>query len=287
MKLLILSDLHLDFSPFDAVPDGLRIDEEADAIVLAGDICEGSKGLHWARRTFGSKPIVYVAGNHEFYSHSYDELLQELRDVAAELDIHFLERNSVHIGDVLILGTTLWTDFQYFGPETQEAAMEAAKRGLNDFRLIRRTIWTDETGTFTARVSFKPEDALHLHLEARDWLEQELHKVAQSGNPSKTVVVTHHCPHHLSVEPKYESSPLTPCFTSRLAGLMGRSRYWIHGHTHSSHRYTVNAEESARPANSDQARIDTEVVCNPRGYAHRFQSGQENGLFEPGLLIEV
>lgn len=293
MKLLVLSDLHLDFVGFSATQAGKRIDEQADAVVLAGDICEGSNGLRWARQAFGSKPIIYVAGNHEFYRHSIDELLIDLRDDAARLGIHFLERDSVRLkdvndgGEVLILGTTLWTDFEYFGPSTRDAAMDAADRGLNDFHLIRRTDESGEgglsglSGQSVESLPFTPHDALALHMQSRDWLKEQLDLVALTGDPARTVVVTHHAPSDGSVEPHYRDSKLTACFASNLEHLMGRSRYWIHGHMHSSHRYTVSA-----PAGVPGG-IGTEVVCNPRGYAHRYQSGQENAMFEPALLIEV
>lgn len=41
MKLHILNDLHIEFADFD-IPD-----TEADVIVLAGDIGDGSGGLGW------------------------------------------------------------------------------------------------------------------------------------------------------------------------------------------------------------------------------------------------
>lgn len=40
MKLLILSDLHLDMAPMAVEQDGRRIDHEADVVVLAGDIAD-------------------------------------------------------------------------------------------------------------------------------------------------------------------------------------------------------------------------------------------------------
>jgi predicted phosphodiesterase len=65
VKLLILSDLHLEFGTF-LVP---KVDY--DVVILAGDIfVPGSKAMRWARRAgnFGeTAPIVFVPGNHEFY----------------------------------------------------------------------------------------------------------------------------------------------------------------------------------------------------------------------------
>jgi len=95
MKILILSDLHTEYQDFDPVfPDGLRIDAEADVVVLAGDIGSGTEGIEWAARTFPLKPIVYVAGNHEFYDSAMETMLEQMREVAGDLQVHFLERDS-------------------------------------------------------------------------------------------------------------------------------------------------------------------------------------------------
>jgi predicted phosphodiesterase len=42
MKLLIYSDLHVEFAPF--VPEA----NDADVVILAGDIHVGKKGIEWA-----------------------------------------------------------------------------------------------------------------------------------------------------------------------------------------------------------------------------------------------
>ena len=52
MRLLVLSDLHVEFAPFDAVLGTQRIDQGVDVVVLAGDIHVGTQGLVWARQTF-------------------------------------------------------------------------------------------------------------------------------------------------------------------------------------------------------------------------------------------
>lgn len=85
MKLLILSDLHLDVAPMALEHEGRRIDRDADLVVLAGDIDEGTRGLRWARASFPDKPIVYVAGNHEFYGRHWRAHLDVMRQKAGRL----------------------------------------------------------------------------------------------------------------------------------------------------------------------------------------------------------
>ena len=104
MKALVLSDLHLDFAKFSPVHNGHRIDEDADVVILAGDITEGVQGIRWARETFTTKEIVYIAGNHEFYNNNITALPTYLREVAERMGVHYLARNAVDIAGVRFLG---------------------------------------------------------------------------------------------------------------------------------------------------------------------------------------
>ena len=74
MKLHILSDLHLEFGPFEPPPT------DAQVVILAGDIHVRTLGITWARKTFPHQEVIYVAGNHEFYGAHWDDLLPELRE---------------------------------------------------------------------------------------------------------------------------------------------------------------------------------------------------------------
>lgn len=268
MRILVLSDLHIEFGKFSPVHNDRRIDEGVDVVVLAGDIAEGVQGIRWARETFVTKEIVYVAGNHEFYRHNVDALSVQLREVAQRMGVFYLERDAVELGGVRFLGTTLWTDFEIFGAEMRDASMTAAEHGLNDFQLIKT--WQGFTRNPDATIEqrrFKPADARREHDISTAWLSVELDK----GDPARTVVVTHHAPHRHSIEARYASDPLTAAYASDLTRLMARSRYWIHGHMHSSSRYMVNG---------------TEVVANPRGY-QLWDGSVENRLFAPDLAFDI
>ena len=71
MKLHVVSDLHLSVAGFD-LPE-----TAADVIVLAGDIARPPEACAWAKRL--GKPVIYVAGNHEFYGGSIDGTIAALR----------------------------------------------------------------------------------------------------------------------------------------------------------------------------------------------------------------
>ena len=159
MKIRLLSDLHHEHF------DGRRQlpEVEADVVVLAGDIHSHLEGLHWARETFADSEIVYVAGNHEFYSSEMTDLTQAMRNIARALEIHFLENDEARIGPARFLGATLWTDFQLYGADGYAPAHELALQSMPDFSCID---WFG--GDFT------PEQSIALHQASRDWLGNPL-----------------------------------------------------------------------------------------------------------------
>ena len=65
---------------------------------------------------------------------------------------------------------------------------------------------------------------------ARTWLEDQL----QEPYDDKTVVITHHAPHPLSIHPRYVGDQLTGAFVSDLTPLLFQPDLWVHGHVHDS-----------------------------------------------------
>nr|WP_324292376.1 metallophosphoesterase [uncultured Rhodoferax sp.] len=191
----------------------------ADVLVLAGDIANGVQACqlseHWPT------PVIYVAGNHEFYGHSMEPIYNQLRESAAlsQGRFHFLENDSVVIKDVRFLGATLWRDYRlHSGQEkSQKRSMDYAGKSLNDHFLIR---W--------GRHLFRPEDALARHDISRNWLTSELAKPFDG----QTVVVSHHGPHPLSVHHRYAGNELNAAFMSDLSYLLTGVDLWLHGHVH-------------------------------------------------------
>lgn len=252
MKLLILSDLHLEHHAFDVAPGGERIDAHADAVVLAGDINEGLEGLRWARLSFPDKRIIYVAGNHEYYRQEWPRHLSDMRALAAELGIDFLERDSVVIDGVRFLGATLWTDFLLHGPEQMKPSMHMASARMNDYSLIRLPKSPKDYAPYYSYHSKKlvPQLTLEQHQMAVQWLQREL----PSAPSMRTVVVTHHAPHPRSMPAGSLGDMLAPVYASDLEALMGQAAVWIHGHVHDSFDYELHG---------------TRIISNPRGYPHR------------------
>jgi predicted phosphodiesterase len=265
LRILVLSDLHVDIGKFPVVYEDRRIDAGADVIVLAGDIHEGVQAPIWAREAFPDKPIVLVAGNHEFYGRYWNKNLRKIRDKAESLGIHFLERDSVMIDGVRFLGCTLWTDFEIHGDPRM--GMSDARRIMNDYVRIKidRQPGEDSEWREFRTVSLTPTISKIRHRKSVEWLQEQL----AQGDPVKTVVVTHHAPHPNSVPDGYKEHELTPAYASDLTRLMGNSAVWIHGHIHENSDYVVNG---------------TRVVANPRGYVGKTV---DNPSFNAFCTIEV
>lgn len=267
MKIQILSDLHLEFS--ERHPPFVPPTTDADVIVLAGDIDNGTRAFDWAERSFAGKTVLYVPGNHEYYGGELATVARQMRARAANsANVRLLDNDELVLGDVRFLGTTLWTDFELFGLESMAAAVEESLRYVVDFRAIRHG-----TGLLT------PEQTMVLHRQAVAFLEA---KLAQPF-AGKTVVITHHAPHPGSVHARWAAHLSSAAFVSDLTRLLGRSQLWFHGHTHDGFDY---------------AAAGTRVIANPMGYRSSNWSESRNGAvpvslrfenprFDPALTVEV
>jgi len=255
MKLWLLSDLHLDVNRRHSLvlPDPRP---EHDAVIIAGDICQeiGAGVRFIVEAGLNCKPVIYVAGNHEYYTRERDAELAAGRAVAAATpNVHLLECDSVRLGGVEVLGCTLWTDYLYAGAERRAEAMRYAGQRLNDHRTITN-----------GPSRWSPQDALDEHMGSRAWLARQLKRRGRH----RRVVVTHHAPSRMSVQPQYKEDLLTAAFASDLDALLAKATLWVHGHLHAPSDYVLHG---------------CRVVANPRGY----MGVREDKAFNPALVVEV
>ena len=243
MRIRVYSDIHLERAPF-SPPEN-----DADVVVLAGDIANGAAGIEWAHQTFQT-PVFYLAGNHEYYEGEFESVQVAMR-AAVGGAVELLDCTRAVIGGVRFLGCTLWTDYSLAPESERPAVIEDSRKLSPDYKLIR---WGPRP--------FAPEDAIALCTRQRAWLARALAEPF-SG---KTVTITHFAPHPRSIAPAYLNHRANPAFVVDLDEAMGQSALWIHGHTHTYVDYRVRG---------------TRVVCNPRGYP-----GERTG-FRPDLTIEV
>ncbi|WP_353506720.1 metallophosphoesterase [Variovorax sp. J31P179] len=276
MKLLILSDLHAEFESFE-LSKGL----DYDVAILAGDIASpGRVVARWLRdpARFADRPVVQIAGNHEYYESVLDEEKAEMRRQAKEQGVHFLDCDEVVIAGVRFLGCTLWTDFRlridnpgFAGQQVRllsdrHRSMMECLRYLADYSAIR----VDDPHTSNSRGSRRlvPMDTLRIHRQHRSWLRR---KLAEPFN-GPTVVVTHHAPHRKSLAPRYAEDWSSGGFINEMRPeFFEVPVLWVHGHTHDSFDYVVG---------------NCRVISNPRGYLN-WQGDFENKLFNPALVVEV
>jgi predicted phosphodiesterase len=248
LRIRILSDLHLEFGPL-TLPEN-----PADVVVLAGDVHVGTKGLAWCREWFPETPVIYVPGNHEYYGFAIPGLTEKLRQEAAGSQVFILDDETIKIGRVTFLGTTLWTDFRLLG----DPLMSSREAGevMNDYRRIRVN---------PSYRRLRPADTLTRHQQSRRWLMIQLTERA----PRSIVVVTHHAPSARSLGNHESLDLVSAAFASRLDDLVVQSRaaLWVHGHIHQAADYVLG---------------NTRVMCNPRGYPD-----EPVPEFDPSLVVEI
>lgn len=251
MKIRLLSDLHTEFRlPYKTQAFAEYRGE--DVLVLAGDIASGSTNTMDVIKFFkaqGFPQIVYVAGNHEYYGGDYLDFNAKMAAKCAEVEgVHFLNPGQVEIDDVLFVGGTLWTNFAE-NPFSQSAA----KRGINDFRIIK---------------NFDVNECAKTYYKHLDYIEDQYE---QRGN-RRVVVVTHFLPARECIAPRFRGPDLiNDYFANNLGEYISTmsNTTWLFGHTHDA---------------TDIVLGDTRVVANPHGYYNALNDGVG---FDPFKTIEV
>lgn len=256
MRLWVMSDLHLDFLP---LPLPLTI-PDADICVVAGDVL--TKGvvpsLGWVAENIAPHmPVVFVAGNHEFYDAAFNDSILAGKALAAGIDnLHFLDGEVLELDGVRFVGGSLWTDFCLH--DWQESAMAEARNRMNDYKKIK----------FSKKPfrKFLPFQSVHKHRHDRNAIEAA---IAEERN-GPLVVVTHHAPSERSLPTAERGTLIAAAYASNLTSLIeaGKPDLWIHGHIHHHSDYMIGK---------------TRVLANPRGYPG--QDTFEN--FDPAFVAEV
>lgn len=185
----MFSDLHVDANDGLAVPLDLS---DCDAVIVAGDVSErlSTRVLDWLVENIAiaGAPVVYTPGNHCYYGKRFPAELDRAVAAFESAGISLLARGqSVQIGDVFVVGATLWTDFRLTGD--QRAAMLAAsdrRSGMNDHRKIRHGAGSRP---------FLPSDAVREHAAAVEAITRSCRSaraaadsLVPGGGPADTLV---------------------------------------------------------------------------------------------------
>lgn len=277
-KFRILSDLHVDYNneyPFDLEGDTKVF------TLIAGDVA-GWPSIRkaWLRRQidFGYKG-VFVEGNHVVYHNekkTLDEIYIDLRnDFPLNPDsFSFLENNCILIKDILIIGCTLWTDYNLYDHIERDGY--EAEHGMNDFRFKCIKTLSEEEYPDGAKSrwnngvrNLKYTDQIRFHEQSLKAIDQCLYE--HKGRYRKVILVTHHAPTQMSIGHKYVGSRLNAAYASRLSDfILNRPEIclWVHGHVHEPFDYQIG---------------NCHVICNPRGYVRYY----EDTSFKPNLIVNI
>ena len=256
-----------------------------DVLIMAGDIMEAGH-LRLAdnakKNTFIAdryrrfineelikyRHVIYVAGNHEHYSNSYDDTHDRLKRELPD-NVHFLEAESIKIDDVWFFGGTFWTDMNKGDPITASVL----KQNMADFSgsiKFGNSIRVDTMyGDSFYTSKFTPAYAKGVFHETMEKLKTFL----EAHPDEKVVVVSHHAPTELSVNEYYKNEfHMNGGYHSRLGDFIldhPNIKVWCHGHMHDPVDYTIGT---------------TRVLSNPRGYKGYEQQAE---VFDPNFSFDV
>lgn len=212
MKLLILSDLHLDCEQDKGKSFVDSLSSEADVVALAGDISAAehiSETLSYFCKKF--KHVIFTHGNHEFYSATRNNVISWTFDALSENpNLHWLDNDIVTINGQRFLGTPLWfkhqdNDFLY-------------KHQCNDF------IFIPSYEDWALEQSVKSFDFLKNNIEADD------------------IVISHFVPSANSFYGKFKYMTSNRFYLHNCESIIAekKPKMWVHGHTHQSSNYVLN-----------------------------------------------
>jgi len=288
MKIALASDIHLEFGDIN-----LQNTENADVLILSGDICvasdigkpdrynimEGGRSQRFVdffkRCSFQFPHVVYIMGNHEHYHGDFADSANKFKsmfDAYNLSNVYLLDKEVKTINDITFIGGTLWTDMNKEDPIT----LHAMKRMMNDFRCVdnsnRKVTYRnyvpiydenggtkkDDNGIPLTQVEFNERTA---RFSPEDAVEDHkkmvdfIRTVVQGNQDKKFVVAGHHCPSKLSTHPRYKDDTImNGGYSSDLSEfILDHPQIKLWTHGHTHDVF-------------DYMIGSTRIVCNPRGY---------------------
>lgn len=216
-KFQIASDLHIEYKN-EEVPDPLAlITPSADVLILAGDI--GSFYKYDQLKSFLQKlcpyfkVVLYVPGNREYYkepgyqSCNMNTLLSKLMRIEKSIDnLYVLNRSSVQIDDICIVGCTLWSN-----PTSIIPKFIVRIQGMNT-RLYKQK-YEGDLAYINKMIKYCQKKGL------------------------KLMVITHHCPTYSIIKSKKKKKDkYIFLYASHLDNLLTKDQVhtWVCGHIHSN-----------------------------------------------------
>ena len=255
MRVQIASDLHLEFYESRLPPaTAFRPADGRDVLVLAGDIGRHMQAREFVLRELRRSPVVYVPGNHEYYSMQRRATIDaDWRQLAIRhVDLHYLVAEQVEIDGVRFWGAPWYSDLWGAAARDDVWELRRIRQAVNDFQLPYNGL-----GAWTVRA----------HVAAHAAQTELLRAHARQVD----VVVTHWPPTLQAMHPKYRGSAINSYFYNQHDELVCEigACLWISGHTHEAWDCQVGI---------------TRCVGNPTGYR---SEQQRSPYFDPARVVEV
>jgi Icc-related predicted phosphoesterase len=245
---------------------GFRLPQgvEADALILAGDLCGrlSRAGLRFIESLDTDLPIVIIPGNHDYWNGSIELEIGRFRDCCRRPNTYVLDGEALEIAGTRIIGATLWTDYLISDEHRHYSSMKAGY-AMSDIRRIRDRAY---------EWRLTPDRLFEEHQRQR----ADIERLLATPFEGPTAVVTHHAPSAQSLQFGGVTEDLDGAYASNLESLILRHQpeLWLHGHVHRRRDYWLG---------------DTRVFANPRGYSERFTTPRrlwhERTGWDPRLVL--
>lgn len=260
MEFRVLSDLHIDRNSSLPIFSWLSPEDKNRVLIIAGDLCSLTETylikeiLLYLAKHF--KYVLIALGNHEYiYGDLYQtpNRMQALVSQTKLKNVILLHKKYFIIQNILIMGTTLWSDL------SKHKQLYTEKNHHKHLPLFEN-----------CHENLNPKqryDLMHqLFCEEKQWIFNVL-KTYRS-KVSDIVVVTHHAPSFKSIHPLFKKDKHQYLYASNLDNEIKSfmPSIWLHGHTHYHFDYYIGK---------------TRILANPFGFP-----GEET-KFEPNFLFSL
>ena len=208
MRAKIVSDLHLSFYPDQGKEIASSLNNNADILIIPGDLTSGTANLPWLLRILCDRfeDVVFVLGNHSHYGCRFEDVPDAMSKINIS-NLHWLNNEEKVIKGKTFVGGTLWFE--------NVPMVQMLYKTFNDFIFIKNLVPNFPKSHAAAINAIK--------------------------NSKPDIVVTHHLPLFQLCDPDFAGDLYNIFFATNLENLIFdvAPKYWVAGHTHKYAELTV------------------------------------------------
>ena len=239
MKFQIISDVHIETmdDPIQSFKDGKLWFPYSNNLIICGNLGEARNDVYFSfldeiRKHYGR--VFVVPGNQEFFFSDIETIQDKIAVYCqSATNVYFLNNTMYDLGNVVILGGTLWADIELSNTSHLSTKYQYIKKDMNN--------------------ELSCKDTVDMHKKSVKWLESVFNFIEQTEK--KVIVCTHFPPLVKGVSnPKIENETKNIGYATDLSEIMTKYsciKTWVFGHTN-------------WPVNSLKSNI--KIVSNPIGY---------------------